>query len=207
MTNEEYRLSQQEEQLRRKSLSGSDGVRSRERRIRMKYKDYVRSLKVLAVTTAVAVSLAIGAGTAAVHHIQDNITVNHLVSEFQRDCINHETHRTQDNEHYFYDYDDIADYCEEMGDFDLGIYLFDANTNDYQTGRVLAYTSYESLDGYLDAHGWEDADEWKKNMREKIVLNHEIEEKKEELRQMAEEHQMSSAQPTNQEESTMGGGK
>lgn len=178
-----------EERLRKNSLSGREGQRTRERKIRMKYKDFIRTLKIIAISSAIAASIVIGAGAKTIDYIHDTMIINQLTSEFQRDCINPETHRTLDNQHYYYDYGDIADYCEEMGDFDLGIYLFCRNAGDYQTGRVLEYTPYKSLDGYLEAHNWESADDWKKDMRERIVLAAEADEKEAELARMRAEHQ------------------
>lgn len=179
-----------EERLRRQSLSGSNGQRTPEKRIKMKYSNFIKFLKIYAVVIAVATTLVVGGGKALVNRVQDNIEINQMAWDFHKDCISHETHRTLDNEHYYYDYDDIADYIKENMDFDTGIYMFNINTNDYQTSRVLKYTEYENMEGYLKAHNWEDSDAWRKDMRTKVLTQNELDEKNEELRKMAEEHEI-----------------
>ena len=182
-----------EKRLRQGAFQEGNGNRDNDRILKIRLSNYLRRLKKIVGATAVSVALLVGAGIGvgsyAVDHIHDSYIVSQYASEFRKDCINPETHRTNDNQHYFYDYSDIADYCEEMGDFDLGIYLFYKNTNAYQTGRVLDYTPYDSLDAYLAAHHWVDPDDWEKDMNRKIVLSYENNKNLEELQKMAFEHQ------------------
>ena len=144
----------------------------------------------------------IGGISSGIHTIQDNMVVGSMVHQFHIDCIAPETHRTMDNEHYYYDYDDIAHYIETMGDFDIGLYLFNQNTNDYQTERVLQYTDYETMDEYLGLHNWESTDQWRDDMRNRILAQQEISNHQAELAQMNEEHHLEDSQVT-----TLGGAK
>lgn len=193
---------QLERRLRGQSLSGESGRRTREKYVRMKLKDFKKRLAVFAATIAVATSLLIGGISNGIHAIQDNMVIGSMVHQFHIDCINPETHRTMDNEHYYYDYDDIAHYIENMGDFDVGLYLFNRNTNDYQTERVLQYTDYETMDEYLALHNWESTDQWRDDMRDRILVQHEVNDRQAELAQMNEEHRLEDAQVT-----TLGGAK
>ena len=165
---------QYEERLRRQSLQGSNGQRTPEKRIQMKKSNFIKFLKMYAVVIAVATTLVIGGGKALVNRVQDNIEINQMAWDFHKEVMTPETHRTQDYEHYYYDYDDIADYIKENMDFDTGIYMFNINTNDYQTGRVLQFTEYENMAGYLKAHNWEDSDAWRKDMRKKVLAQNEL---------------------------------
>ncbi len=185
------------ERLRRQSLAGSTGRRTRrEKMVRMRYSDFKKYLKIYTATIAVAAVLIVGGGGHAVQSIRESMMVSDMITSFLVDCIAKETHRTDDNQHYFYDYDDIADYIEASGDFDVGLYLFNRNTDDYQTGRVLECTEYGSMDEYLSRHGWEDSDQWRSDIRQRIVTQAEIDARQAELDEMAEEHHLTTPDNT-----------
>lgn len=154
---------------RDRSINGESGRLDRSRTVRMSYSRFSNSLKAVAAATALATTLAIGAGHAIIDNFKESSVINRLAYEFQVDCISPETHRTQDNQHYFYVYDDIATYIEGMDDPEVGIYLFNINTNDYQTNKVLDYTRYDSLDEFLEAHQYKDSDEFREDMRNRLA--------------------------------------
>ena len=189
MEQENFREEEErEKRLKRQSLSGEAGRRG-ERRIRMKYKDYIRTLKLLSCTTALATTLVIGGGNVLYKQMRETSIINTLTGEFHHDCLGKETHRTQDNQHYYYDYDDIARYIEGMDNFDLGLYLFNHQTNDKQTSRVLEYTEYGTLDNYLREKHYKDSDEFRKEMKQVALLTKEIEERQIELSQLEEKEE------------------
>lgn len=165
---------------RDKSISGGSGKYDKNRTIRMKYRDFSRSLKAVAAATAIATTIVIGAGSSLVDNFKEACVINRLSHEFQVECISPETHRTNDNQHYFYDYDDIAYYIEGMDDFEVGVYLFNINTSDYQTDRVMDWTKYDSFDAFLQAHSYKDSDEFRSDMRDRLA-------KEESVRQMMQE--------------------
>ena len=193
-----------EERLKRQSLEGSSGTRTREKVLKIKKKKFMTALKVYTATIAVCTGLVVGGGSHVIHNIQDNLMIGEMVGNFQADCINHETHRTLDNEHYYYDYGDIVRYIEENEeDFDTGVYLFYRNTSEYQTGRLMEYSSYGSMDNYLREHNYSDFNQWRDTTRQKIILMNEVDEREQELQNMASEHQMSETAPEEQ----LGGAK
>ena len=182
----------QEETLRRQSLSGENGRKEKDRKIRMNYRDYIRTLKALTCATALATTLIIGGGHVVYKHLKETAILNNLSMEFQMECINKETHRTQDFQHYYYDYEDIARYIEELDDFDIGIYLFNRQTNDEQTNRVLKYTKYGSMENYLSSNNWENSDEFRREIRLETLLTVEKDKKEEELERRKESRQNTS---------------
>lgn len=191
------------DELKKASLEGSSGKRT-DRRISMKMSDYKRTLKALAAAVAISASIVIGGGAAAYNYLQNNAYVNNMTFQFRKEIISPETHRTDNNKYYFYDYMDIAKKIKESDDFDLGVYLFFRATDETQTDRVLAYTEYKDLHSYITVRGWKDADEWKKEMRKYIVLTGQIAEKKEELDNMQKDR-ATMIEPT--EDTTNYGGK
>ena len=177
-------------QYRKRSTSGSSARRDPNRRIRMKYGDYKKSLKITAIATAVAVSLAIAGGTHYVDKVKDNVYLGQMGQDFRTEYIVPETHRTNDNQHYFYDYMDIAHHMKESENFDELVYLLTATLGDYQADQVMVYTDYKGLDNYLEQHNFEDSKEFIKVMEEKVLAEKDIEEQAKEMNQMLEDHKI-----------------
>ena len=178
-----------ENRLKEKSLNGSSGTRKQSNIIRIKKDKFKRAVAIYTLAIALATGTIIGGGSKVVHNIQDGLVVSEMVFDFQRDCINHETHRTLDNEHYYYDYNDIIRYIEENEeDFDVGVYLFYRNTSEYQTERLMQSSTYHSMDQYLQEHHYESFSDWAEATRKKAVLMHEVDEREQELQDMAQEH-------------------
>lgn len=175
------------EQLRQKSTSGSVGKRE-DRYIRIKYSRYKKSIKALIATTIIAVSAIIGGGKAVVDTAKDMITITQLEADFKTDVVNPKTHRTENHQNYYYDYANLADYIENMEDFDEGVYYLLLTIGEHQTNQVLEHTKYKSIESFLEAKGYKNVDEFKKSMKKKVLLEDEIERKERELKEMQEEH-------------------
>ena len=108
--------------------------------------------------------------------------------EFRKNVINPNTHRTLDNEHYFYDYDDIAEYIQGDGrDFSTELYKTYSSLGEYQTNKVLDYTPYSSVLSYVKQAGFDSIKDWTKSEREKLVIYSEMKEKQIELEAMHQE--------------------
>lgn len=176
------------QEMKKKSISGEPVKRKHNRSI-ITRKEYVKKVKVIMATTATATILGIGATSALATAIKNRMTLNKLHEDFHKEVIVPETHPTDDHVHYYYDYDDIADRVEAMDNFDEGVYYLDNLIGDEQTDRVLRYTDYGSFTNYLDAKGYEDTDDFKKDMKKQVLLLDEIRDKEKELEEMQQEHQ------------------
>lgn len=195
----EYSSSHDADALRRNSMSGESGRRTGEKKIKMTLSAYKMRLKILAVAVAAATSVAFSCVPGAIKTVSDNWTVNKLMNEFHITYVTPETHRTDDNEHFFYDYDDIAAHLEEYGDFDEAVYLLNRDIGYYQTGQVLRWTPYESFTNYLEEKGYTDEEEFQDDMKKQIIMGIELQEMREEL------HQMQAAHTSEYDSSTYGG--
>lgn len=176
------------ENYRRQSTTGASAKRDPNRRIRMKYSDYKKTIKTVAIATAITVSVVLAGTNMYAGTIHDRMTTGRMINDFHREYIAPETHRTNDNQHYFYDYFDIANRMEQMEDFDEGVYLLVNDIGEYQADRVLAYTDYDNFENYLNTHNYKDADDFNKTISKKIVLEQEIENKNNEIRNMLQNH-------------------
>ena len=176
------------ESIRRNSMSGESGKRTGERRIKIPISVYKARLKMLAVTVAVVTSVAVSCVPGAIKSVSDNWTINKLTNDFHYEYVMPETHRTDDKEHFFYDYDDIAKHLEEYGDFDEAVFLLNRDIGYYQTGQVLRWTPYESFTNYLSEKGYKDEEDFQDDMRSQVLMGIEIQEMREELASMQAAH-------------------
>ena len=126
----------------------------------MTLSSYKKRLKKLAAAVALVTSVAVSCVPGAIKSVSDSWTVNKLMNDFHQEFVHPETHRTDDKEHFFYDYNDIARHLEEYGDFDEAVYLLNRDIGYYQTGQVLRWTPYESFTNYLEQKGYKDEEEF-----------------------------------------------
>ncbi len=176
------------ERIKRSSMSGESGKRDKKKFVRIPLDVYKARLKVLAVAVAAATSVAVSCVPGAIKSVSDTWTVNKLSHEFHAEYVVPETHRTDDNEHYFYDYGDIAKHLEEYGDFDEAVYLLNRDIGYYQTGQVLRWTPYESFTNYLNVKGYKDEDDFQDSMKKEIIMEMELQDMNDELIQLQAVH-------------------
>lgn len=184
---DEERARRNYERARKKSTSGKPYRRKRNQ-IRMSKKDFLLRLKAIAGVTAVSTALLIGGGNIVISHIKDIIVRDEAKIEFYNDVIGPEKHRTDNGKYFFYDYQDIAEKLESAEDFDEAVYLLYSNIGEYQSSLVLEHTDFGSFQAYLESRGYENTDDFTKDMEQRLLINHEIDQKEEELRRMSEEH-------------------
>lgn len=165
-----------------KSVSGSEVRRTHKKR-KSDYKKSHKKLKMLLGATVVGAAITLGI-TGFTSHMKDNAVINGLASDFHDQVIRPETHRTDDFQHYYYDYMDILQSMKQMDDFDAAVFFLSECVGEYQTGEVLKLTDYGSFDGYMQAKGFSDAEEFSKEMRERILLEEDVYDKSEELSRM-----------------------
>ena len=175
---------QTEANLRNKSLQGSTGTR-KNTKVTMDIKKYHANLRRTAIATAIATGLILGAGSSVVTKMQEDHVVDAMTKDFKECCLDTTAQNAANPEDYYLG---VTEYIENMYDFDIGMYLLNANTNDAETDRILSYTYYGSLDNYLDSIHYEDIKDWKDDMYDRIVKDDEIYNKKVELRDMLEGH-------------------
>lgn len=176
------------EEFKRSSMSGESGRRTGGKKIKMPLKVYKARQKLLALLVATATAAAVFGGSEVIETASNNWTVNKLMTEFHTTYVSPETHRTYDNQHHFYDYDDIAKHLYEYGDFDEAVYLLNKDIGYYQTGLVLKWTPYGSFTNYLAEKGYKDEEEFQEDMKKQVILGFEIDEMNAELLQLQASH-------------------
>lgn len=182
-------MEQRYETYKKASTTGSAAKRDPNRRIRMRYSDYKRTIKATAIATAIAVSAILAGGNVYVDKISKDITLGKMQRDFHIEYIAPETHRTDDNEHYFYDYSDIAYKMDNSENYEETLYFLVKDIGEYQANRVLTYTEYKDFDTYLATHNYKDEKDFDKTISKKILLEQEIDKKNVEINDMLKDHQ------------------
>lgn len=192
-----------EENYQRMYNNSVNGERTRRtgKKRKTHYNTSNKKLKMLLGATVLGAVLTIGI-TKLTSDMWDNAVVNGMISEFQENVIAKESHRTDSNEGYYYDYIDLAQTIKGMDDFDEGVYYLAQTIGDYQTGLVLEHTEYESFTNYMEVKGYEDSDEFRKDIKKRIILKKDIDSDKKELERML---QADTDDNTNTLESGIGG--
>lgn len=181
------------ERLRKNSTSGSSTKRTKKTKVVMSKKIYHNRMKALFVAGAITAGVVLGAGSNLVSNYQDNLVVGGMVGEFRTNVINKDTHRTDDNEHYWYDYSSIHNKMKENYDnYDEAVYYCEKSIGEYQTDQVMACSNeYESYQEFLEKNGYKDTKDFEKHIEKRIVLSNELKDKKEELQAMQDDHAQS----------------
>ena len=187
-----YERSQQtvDNLVRRSTGTGNVAQRDRARVIKAQQRRQQRQKRIatLLIGCMILGGVTVGVANEVVDTIHENRIVYEQTSAFRRDVIYPNTHRTLNNQYYYYDYDDIADAIMADGkDFSTELYKAYADLGEYQTNRVMKYTDYANLESYVTSNGFKDIDEWADAEKKKIVLQAELDEKKSQLEDMHRE--------------------
>lgn len=174
-----------EEELRNKSLQGRATTRE-QKTITIDKKAYHARLRAVAIITAIATGTIISAANPVINKLQDDKIVKSLSQDFKTDCLDQATDRVYDaNQHYI----DVANYItNDFYDFDIGMYLLEDNTNEYELDEVLQRTNFGSLENYLQSINYTNTKDWEKDMRKRIAQDDEIYQDKIELSEMISGH-------------------
>lgn len=113
--------------LKGNSASGATG-RRKTKFIRISESEYMHRLKNIALKTAVVTSIAIGVVGYGGSHIASSVNEffveSSIQNELQKDfspIVTSNTHRTEDNQHYWYDYAKIASRMKDYDNYDLAV--------------------------------------------------------------------------------------
>lgn len=183
------RYEQQAENLVRKStMSPAQKERARVVKAQQRRKQRQKRMAAFALACMITGGVAVGFVSNVIDTMHNNAIVYEQTSAFTKEVIYPNTHRTDNKQYYYYDYDDIADAIMADGkDFSTELYKAYSYLGEYQTDRVMRYTDYDSVAAYVDACGFKDIDAWAKSERKKIVLQSEMAEKSDELGAMHRE--------------------
>lgn len=177
--------------LVRKSTTGNR-TSSKPRTVKV-YVDKAKKALVILCTLCIMVGAALTNMIGnAIESWQDNSYVYDMSTDFRKNALYDNTHRTMDNEHYWYDYDRINDYMEREGaDYSREVYFAYRNIGEQYTGDLLvqgAEGKYgDSLQEFVEREGYKTIEDWCKAEKKQILLEKDVKDKQAELQAMAGE--------------------
>lgn len=201
------------DELKRKSCNGQSGKRTRNKKVKVPKKSYRKKLLKLVALAAVAAGLTIG-GINKINDIQDQLIVNEQASEFYSEVMANTQQRlpsTDENpNNWGYDHNKINNRIEENEyDYDEALYFFLVNLDYNKTYNmdtlIQCGRQYENYADFLKQNGYENSEDFKETMKKKIVLESEIDERKQELSEMYKEHDTNKVQASNTNGMSKGG--
>ena len=138
------------------------------------------------------IGIGIGAGGVMVKDAIDNHGDSHYIaeqtSEFRDNYISPNTHRTQDNTGYWFDYREISKGIRDADDPDDAIFFCYESIGSLQTGRVIACLGFDTFTDYITSKGFQSVDDYEDFMLEEISLKSSVEKDSAELNRMLDEH-------------------
>lgn len=201
------------DELKRKSCNGQSGKRTRNKKVKVPKKSYRKKLLKLVALAAVAAGLTIG-GINKINDIQDQLIVNEQASEFYSEVMANTQQRlpsTDENpNNWGYDHNKINNRIEENEyDYDEALYFFLVNLDHNKTYNmdtlIQCGRQYENYADFLKQNGYENSEDFKETMKKKIVLESEIDKRKQELSEMYKEHDTNKVQASNTNGMSKGG--
>ena len=179
-----------EAQMRDMVRKSTNGSRTQNKpRVVKVYAD--RAKKAIIALCCICVVAASGITVASIDAIND-FKENHIISQYSSDyrqaAIGHNTHRTMDNEHYYYDHaevhDDGMDYLQQDGVLsasghlndetaeDLSVYFAYRNFGENQMKKFFRENGFscDTLAEYVQQEGFDSIEEWAEKQGDKVIL-------------------------------------
>lgn len=169
--------------------------------IKVKKDQMKKALVSICCTCVIFGALATSGIKSLINTVSDSFEIMDATNSFKVEAINENTHRTNDMQHYWYDYDKIADHIETEED----VYLLYQNLGEEQSNKVLACCDNPTtIEDFIKDHDYKDKKDWIKTSNKKILLQNEITKKQNELADMQADYEVTqTAVTTNSNE--MGG--
>lgn len=191
------------EDMYERARNKSVGEEKKVRYVKMSKEAYIARLKATFVAGAMIAVLATSALVYGGHALFENASEANIVREetsSYSQLVNNETHRTNDNEHYFYDtYDIASELTSDQANIDKGIYGVYTNIGYNDTNKIEQmnqvissvgfqtnaeevaqkfsnFNDYVVSKGFTDKEGKADYNAYEEAMTKMIVNEHNVSE-------------------------------
>ena len=196
-----------EEQMRNMVRKSTNGSRTHNKpRVVKVYAERAKAAIIALCCVCIVAASGITAGSInAINNFKENQVISHYSSEYRKEAISHNTHRTYDNQHYYYDHadvhDDGMDYLQREGVLsasgslsdsaaeDLSVYFAYRNFGENQMKKFFNENGYscDTLEEYVHREGFKSIDEWASKQADKVILLDKAKSDGFELQQMIED--------------------
>lgn len=179
-----------EEQMRNMVRKSTNGTRTQNKpRVVKVYADRAKkAIIALCCICVVAASGITAASIDAINDFREERVISQYSSQYRQEAIGHNTHRTQNNQYYYYDHadvhDDGMDYLQRDGVLsasgslsedtaeDLSVYFAYRNFGEKQMEKFFDENGYscDTLEEYVHREGFKSIEEWAEKQGDKVIL-------------------------------------
>ena len=196
-----------ETQMRNMIHNSTTGTRTKNKpRVVKVYAERAKAAIIALCCVCVVAASGITVGTInAINEFKENHVISQYSQEYREAAIGHNTHRTWDNQHYYYDHadvhDDGMDYLQQEGVLsasgslkedtaeDLSVYFAYRNFGENQMKKFFNENGYscDTLAEYVQQEGFSSVEEWAEKQGDKVILLDKAKNDGLELQQMIED--------------------
>lgn len=196
-----------EAQMHNMVRKSTTGTRTKNKpRVVKVYAERAKAAIIALCCVCVVAASGITVGTInAINEFKENHVISQYSQEYREAAIGHNTHRTWDNQYYYYDHadvhDDGMDYLQQEGVLsasgslkedtaeDLSVYFAYRNFGENQMKKFFNENGYscDTLAEYVQQEGFSSIDEWAEKQGDKVILLDKAKKDGLELQQMIED--------------------
>lgn len=173
--------------LLKNSISGPKTSSKKTKTITINKEKFKRKLVTLCLACTIFGAIAANSINALAKGVSDGYDVYKMCNEFQTEVVSPNTFRVGDHKQYYdYRHEEIAEKVKT--DEDVYMLYNSIETKDFN--KVMNNVDgSNSLDEYAKKHNFEDANDFCKQTRDKMILEKDVKEKQAEINKMQEEHE------------------
>ena len=173
--------------LLKNSISGPKTSSKKTKTITINKEKFKRKIVTLCLACTIFGAIASNSINALAKGVSDGYEVSKMCDNYQAEVIAPNTYRTGDHYKYkAYHEDKIAEKVKS----DEDVYkLYNSIETRNFNNIINMVDGSESLDDYAKKHNYEDANDFCKQTREKMILEKDVKEKQAEINKMQEEHE------------------
>ena len=161
------------EEVKEKSLNGSNGIRTNQKK-EISIKKHKMLMKAAIVVTAIAVAGIVTFSNKMIDEHNDRKIIDKLSEQYGHELIDDNWHDVKGG--YAIDYDKIGAQLLKQENFDEALYFLYLRENLETTNKVLNTINYPNLEEYIKRNNYEDLEEWEKAMEKQAVLRANLDE-------------------------------
>ncbi|MBR6948882.1 MAG: hypothetical protein IKH54_01685 [Bacilli bacterium] len=173
--------------LLKNSISGPKTSSKKTKTITINKEKFKRKLVTLCLACTIFGAIAANSINALAKGVSDGYDVYKMCNEFKTEVVSPNTFRVGDHKQYYdYRHEEIAEKVKT----DVDVYMLYNSIETKDFNKVMNNVDgSNSLDEYAKKHNFEDANDFCKQTRDKMILEKDVKEKQAEINKMQEEHE------------------
>lgn len=174
---------------RKSTMTPTQKARARVIKQQRRRQEMNERLAALGLACIVVGGIATSVISSVADMIEEHVAIYSQLSDFRKEVIEPNTHRTNDGNGFYYDYDDIADAIFAEGkDSSIELYKAYSALGKKYTNDLLEEANYSSLESFVRRCGYDSIRDWERYSNEAVLVEAQISEKQAELNAMHDDY-------------------